>query len=66
MGSKENGVRKVLTMWKVRTSLLTFWERSFQTTPEFYQRFVHFDLFAGDALNVPRRIDLHPHAESPR
>lgn len=38
MGSKENGVRKVLTMWKVRPSLLTCWERAFQMTPEFYER----------------------------
>lgn len=66
MGSKENGVRKVLAMWKVRTSLLTCWERGFQMTPEFYEHFVPFDLFAGDPLNVPRRVDLHPHAESPR
>lgn len=53
-------------MWKVRTSLLTCWERRFQTTPEFRERFVHFDLFAGDPLNVPRRIDLDHHAELPR
>lgn len=32
MGSGENGVRKVLTMWKVGISLFTCWGLPFQTT----------------------------------
>lgn len=46
---KENGFRKVFIMWKVRRGC---WGLPFQITPELCELFVHFDLFAGDPLNV--------------